>query len=303
VRAVRRPPQLRVTFESSRPLGSYYNDLRRIALDHGDPAAARLAVTRMTSDRVNTNPVSVAQLGLGAWQLRELDSAWLEVMREAASWTLAAQDEGGRLQYLFPIGHTYALEPPWPSAMAQGQAVSLLLRASLAFAEPAFAEGAARAAASLTDPDSSLVAVTESGPVLQEYPTDPPAHVLNGWIFALLGLHDLAAGDVELPGDDRARAAESFAAGCQALARRLPLYRTWPNWSRYDLFPHPLVHVASPFYHRLHIELLGAISQLSPSSSITETISVWEDGSRSDLATAAAVARKVAFRAVRPRSL
>ena len=35
-------------------------------------------------------------------------------------------------------------------------------------------------------------------------------------------------------------------------------YWTGNGWSRYDLYPHPLTNVASPFYHRLHIEQLRA---------------------------------------------
>ena len=297
----RRAPQLRVAVPAGRPLDAYYNDLSSIVLDHGGPNEARRALERMTRDRRSANPVSIVQLGLGGWQVREADPAWLELVREVADWVVSNLDERGFLPYLFPIAHTYDLEPPWASAMAQGQATSLLLRACEAVGKPSYAAAAAHAAWSLTDSSSQLVAVTEHGAVLQEYPTDPPADVLNGWIFALFGLHDLAAAGTSLEPDVRRRADDCFRLGCQTLVRRLPLYRTWPRWSRYDLFPHPLTHVASPFYHRLHIELLATMSDLAPNPVFSETTALWERGARSTLATAASVGRKVAFRAVRPR--
>ena len=117
-------------------------------------------------------------------------------------------DERGLLAYRFPMPHTFALEPPWHSALAQGEAVSFLLRAAQVLERPELVELAERAAESLLDPGSALVATTSEGPVLQEYPTDPPAHVLNGWLFALWGLYDLA----HHPGAESATAARAAAA-------------------------------------------------------------------------------------------
>jgi hypothetical protein len=141
------------------------------------------------------------------------------------------------------------------------------------------------------------VVETDEGPVLQEYPTHPPAHVLNGWIFALWGLYDVAIAGGELSEG----AHDAFSRGVDTLAARLPLYNTGWNWSRYDLFPHPLVHVTSPFYHRLHVEQLHALHALVPRQVFRETAERWESGARRPLARAHAVARKVAFRLVRPR--
>jgi len=141
-----------------------------------------------------------------------------------------------------------------------------------------------------------LVAMTAEGAVLQEYPSDPPAHVLNGWIWALWGLYDLGA-----YGEGDAHASAAFERGVDTLVARLPLYETGKGWSRYDLFPHPLTNVASPFYHRLHIEQLRALAQLAPRRELNEFADRWEAGLDSSLARATAVARKVGFRLVRPR--
>ena len=126
----------------------------------------------------------------------------------------------------------------------------------------------------LLSPASPLVVETEEGPVLQEYPTDPPTHVLNGWINALWGLYDIANAGGKLADDAR----DAYQRGLEALAARLPLYNTGWNWSRYDLFPHAIVHVTSPFYHRLHVEQLRAMHDLDPRPMFAETADRWESG-------------------------
>lgn len=275
----------------------YYNDLTAIARTHGTPTAAAVALRGLVADRLRTNPVSVAQLGLGAWQLEDGNGAWLDVAREAAAWLAGALDERGRVPYLFPMTHTYAIQAPWLSAMAQGEAASLLARIATCDRDDALRAAAVAAVTPLLDSETGLTAPTADGTVLQEYPTSPPAHVLNGWVFALWGLHDvgLVAGG-ELGAD------EAFERGAETLARRLPLYETPRCWSRYDLYPHRLTHVASPFYHRLHVSLLRATHALRPDlEALRLTADRWEESSHSVIAVSLAVGRKAAFRAVVPR--
>jgi hypothetical protein len=293
-----RTPQLRATFVAGDPQAGYYNDLRPFALGLArDPQEATEALVRLSADRTRANPVTIAQLGLAAWQQIETAAAWRDVVARASEWLASAMDEDGGIRYLFPMAHTYSVEAPWLSAMAQGEAASLLVRAAHTLADPALEAAAIRAGRALVDPGMGLIAETPEGPVLQEYPTQSPSHVLNGWIFGLWGLYDLAASSAQ--GDERFAAA--FDAGIDALAARLELYRARPHWSRYDLFPHPIKHVASPFYHRLHIEQLLATDALAPRASIRQTAADWERGARSMTASGLALTRKVAFRLLRPR--
>jgi hypothetical protein len=203
-------------------------------------------------------------------------------------------DERGLLLCRFPMPHTFALPAPWPSSLAQGEAASLLVRAARLLARPELEELAVRVAEPLVRADSELVASTPDGPVLQEYPTSPPAHVLNGWITSLWGLHDAASVGFAAAGD-------AFDAGVRAVAARLHLYETPIGWSRYDLFPHPLTNVASPFYHRLHVGHLRTLDAIAPHPELVEAADRWERTLRSPFHRSFAVARKVAFRFVRPR--
>ncbi len=301
-----REPQGLASFRPGDTQAGFYNDLRGVALGHGSPARALDALAGMTARRRLANPVSVAQLGLGAWQLRGVDGRWLDVVAATSGWLVSEMDDDGLVPYLFAVPHTYRLNPPWHSAMAQGEAASLLVRAAHVLDRPDLGAAAMRAVVSLVDERFGLVAATPEGPVLQEYPTAPPAHVLNGWISALWGLYDVAhaspAGEWAEDGGAAVRAARSFDQGAEALALRLHLYDAGLGWSRYDLFPHRIAHVASPFYHRLHVAQLHAMSKLRPDlPALSAKAARWDLGSRNRVGIAVALARKVMFRTLKPR--
>jgi len=289
-----RPPQLMAPFESGDPQSGYYNDLRGKGLEHGGTVGALAAAEELTRSRELANAVTVAQLGLGAWQLARDDEEWLRVVRHAAGWVSSELDEHGRIAYLFPMPHTYRLDPPWYSAIAQGEAASLLVRAARSLDEPSLLDDARRAVEALLDPALGLIRETTAGPILQEYPTTPPSDVLNGWIFALWGLYDVAAAT----GDERVRAA--FGQGTRTLAHTLPAYDIGFGWSRYDLVPRRIPNIASPFYHRLHIEQLRALARLAPEHAVfEETAERWLAALRRPHARAHALTLKVLYRAGR----
>lgn len=277
----------------------YHVDLRENALRAGATPEARLELlARLTSDATRANPVSIIQLGLGAVQLR--DPAQLPLVAAVVAWIERTVDEQGRLAYRFPMPHTFALDPPWYSSLAQGEAVSLLVRAAPTLDRRDLFELAERIAEPLLAPDSPLVASTPEGPVLQEYPTDPPSHVLNGWLFSLWGLYDLARA-VRPSTPAAAAAADAYAAGASALGSRIHRYRTALHWSLYDLYPHPLPNVASPFYHRLHVEQLLRQQELLPDARLAVVAAEWARAAHAPAPGAVALVRKAAFRVRRPR--
>jgi heparosan-N-sulfate-glucuronate 5-epimerase len=292
-------------FVAGDPESGYYNDLR-VELGTDDATEAQRRLRALVTNRERANHVTVAQLALGAWQMRaegEGDAdTWLQVFAEAAAWLAEELEEEGGLPYLFPMPHTYTINPPWYSAMAQGQAASVFVRAVLALGDDSYIEAAERAILPLMAEDSTVVAHTPEGPVLQEYPTQPPSHVLNGWMFALWGLYDVTQlrerAERTLP-----QASRAFRDGTTALVRRVGLYDAGFGWSRYDLYPHRLVHVASPFYHRLHVALLNATADLTNEAALREKAAEWDAAAGSAPRKITAVARKAAFRLVYPRRL
>lgn len=275
------------------PAHAYHFDLRSKVAGSSEGSSALAELTR---DPVRANPVSIVQLGLGA--LQHGDRRLLPLVGGVVDWVLARADSAGLLAYRFPMPHTYPLDAPWASSLAQAEAASLLVRASEALGRRDLLAAAGRIAAPLLDPASGLVASTREGPVLQEYPTDPPAHVLNGWIASLFGLYDVSRAGA----GDAGAAEDAFAAGAAAVAARIGMYRTAPGWSLYDLYPHPVANVASRFYHRLHVGHLRALDAIAPDPRLAAAAGEWERALSSVAASGAATARKVAFRIVRPRS-
>jgi hypothetical protein len=128
-----------------------------------------------------------------------------------------------------------------------------------------------------------------------EYPTDPPSFVLNGAIFALWGLRDVALA----LGDERA--GEEFEAGVDALAASIDRWDTG-SWSRYDLYPHRVANVASRAYHELHLAQLEAMQELAPRPQLAAAAERFARYAASPVRQAEALARKALFRVAEPRS-
>lgn len=293
-----RTPQLATPFVPGRPEEGYYNDLRPHLAAYV-PELGRLdeALAALTRDDDRANPITIVQVGLGAWQASTEDERWLDCADAVATWLERRVESGdGAVEYRFPLRGTYRIDPPWFSAMAQGEAASFLIRAGLSLGRPELFEVAAAAVRPLVDGRHGLVIDTIDGPVLEEYPTASPSHVLNGWIFALWGLYDAAQEPVSAIG-----ALELFEESLAALAPRLPAYEFVGGWSRYDLYPHPLPNVASPFYHALHVAQLEAMSRLHPDPRFDQTAERWRRAAAAPWVRVPAVAAKVAFRLVRPR--
>lgn len=243
--------------------------------------------------------VSVAQWGLGCHE-RWLDGEgdhWLAAAVAAGDELTAAQDDRGGWVHAFRYPHSLPLGPPWYSAMAQGEGASLLVRLYDATGHERWAE-AARAA---LDPmrrataDGGTQAQLGGGPWPEEYPTRPGSFVLNGGLFAMWGVRDVAVGL------DDATAAAEFEDYAQTLGREIGRWDTG-RWSRYDLFPHPAPNVASSFYHALHVEQLRAATILRPDPRVDAVRERFEAYAASAGHRRVAFAQKSLFRLVVPRN-
>jgi len=215
-------------------------------------------------------PITIAQWGLYRLQhyARSREERALHEALSAADWLVANAEpwEGGGLAWVhdWPL-EFYGTPAPWVSAMAQGEAISLLLRAHLTTGRDEYLKVASGALQTFVSgsvcsryPDGSLS--------LEEYPADPPAHVLNGAVFASLGLFDYA---VYLHDGEALRLWEL---AVQGLRRNLHLYDTG-FWTRYDLFP---VHrLASPAYHEIHIRQMGLLYELTSDRAFVERQRKW----------------------------
>jgi len=181
-----------------------------------------------------------------------------------ASYLRDSQDANGGWRYPIPVAR-YRVAPGWYSAMAQGLAISVLLRAYDATGQSSYLDAAGAAATLMLMPlgAGGCADYDETGrPFLEECPSDPPCRILNGAVFAVIGLreHEARTGGH----------GHSAAAGLR-LAAQLDRYDLG-YWSRYDQrFAVP----ASLAYHYLHISLLEVAARLFADDAFSRAAAVW----------------------------
>jgi heparosan-N-sulfate-glucuronate 5-epimerase len=216
-------------------------------------------------------PASLAQLALGWWE-RAIGGetgaagAFDTVVRRIHA-TAVSQD--GRLLWPYDVDvPKYGITGRWFSAMAQGQMASVLVRAAIR-GDSAAEEAARAAVVDLIHGEGPLRRMAPEGPVLQEAPSSPPSDILNGWLYALWGLHDVAVGLGDLD------AARAWHLGVEAVRARVELYDTG-SWSLYSLAPGRFQDVAHPFYHRLHVTQLRATARTVDAADLDRVAARWE---------------------------
>ena len=247
--------------------------------------------------------VDVAQWGLGALErsLAGEGEAWLDAATAVAHHFVRTQEadgpQAGGWVHRFRYPHSLPLPAGWLSAMAQGEAASLLARLHGLTGEERFLEAAAAAMRPMRIATAAggVQSLLGGAPFPEEYPTDPPSFVLNGAMFALWGIRDAgtALGDASLLAD--------FEAGVDTLAANIHRWDVG-YWSRYDLFPHPVLNPASSFYHALHVTQLEAMSLLAPRPELAAARDRFKTYAASPPSARRAFARKALFRLAVPRN-
>jgi hypothetical protein len=185
-----------------------------------------------------------------------------------------------------------ALKAPWYSGLAQGQAISLLVRAHAEMKKPEYLEAAQRAFASfLASTSAGGVCFTDAKGDLwfEEYIVSPPTHILNGFIWAVWGVHDYYLATR----DERARLL--FQAAVKTLLSNLSSYDLG-FWSLYEKSGTRMKMVASPFYHQLHIVQLCVMHALTGEQRFAEVARRWQSYGRSRLKRTWALCYKGAFK-------
>lgn len=237
-------------------------------------------------------PTRVAAYGLARFNryLERGNAADREAFLRVANWFMRPKDALWR--YTFDRGR---LRAPWISAMAQGQGVSVLVRAWRTTGEARYLEQARRATAPFHAPLAAgglRSSIEGRCAFWEEYPEDPPAHVLNGFLFALIGILELAP-----YANDAPRLAQAMGS---ALERCVDFWDLG-YWSTYDLAHriHGRVNPATITYHRLHIAQLNYLGRRLGSSKLLATAARWEGYARDPRARLRAMWEKVWLRAHR----
>jgi len=151
----------------------------------------------------------------------------------------------------------YKITPPWASAMAQGEVISLYLRMYQLLGDESLLATAVKAYRFMQCDDipGAVRRFDEQGNLwLEEYPSDPPSFVLNGFIYALFGIIDI----YRITGMPEAKA--DIDRCLSTLKNRLHDFDAG-YWSYYDLQKRELVRYY--YQQNVHVPQLEILYQLT----------------------------------------
>ena len=238
-------------FISENKVDGYYNDLRdkvRYTTNLDRKGIPFNIATDGKEKRKVYFPIAIFQYGLGAYDLylETQEKIYLDIVIRIADWAVENQEDNGAWNAFGVLGYANQY-----SAMAQGEAASLLARAYVKTNNIEYIDRGRRA----IDFMHNSVAIggtadsTAQGIRLFEYPEK--ACVLNGWIFSAFGIFDIW----KVTKDKKYELA--WKQSVLEIKSNLNKFDA-KYWSYYSLDG----KYASRFYHDLHIELLSALKKL-----------------------------------------
>jgi heparosan-N-sulfate-glucuronate 5-epimerase len=225
------------------------------------------------------HPIDIFQYGLqrhADWARTGDEHARTDFLAQA-NWAANAQTKRGDVAgvYIFPYAwRRYACDAGFCSAMAQGEAISLLLRAYQESGDERYRERAISAASSYlhTIEEGGVMWRGPDGAVIfEEAAALPASHILNGWIYALWGLFEL-----HLVVDDPAYK-KIYEQSLATLRTYLPYY-SGRDWSYYSLLACPggFRKYATLKYHCFHIAQLSVLTSMTGDSYYTSIATRWQ---------------------------
>jgi heparosan-N-sulfate-glucuronate 5-epimerase len=287
-------PNLRVD-----DIGEYYQPFEAKAnyLGHHDATGVPMLDYRGVLG-LQYNPIAIAQYGLGNYNLwvRTADPERRRKFLLIADWMAGNLERNHANLWLwmhnFDWEYRETLQKPWYSGLAQGQGISLLVRAHRETGDSRYLEAAHRAFAAFKVgmSDGGVTYVDQRGDTwFEEYIVWPPTHILNGFIWASWGVYDYA-----LATKDTA-ARDLFDRAVRTLSSALSSFDTG-FWSLYEHSGTMLPMLASKFYHQLHIAQLRVMFRLTGNPLFVRFADQWESYRGSSLNRTRALVGKAVFK-------
>jgi len=236
----------------------YFYDTSRKATDYkGKFSSDGLYLFYGYDGKYHLHALELAQYALACWQAwrKTGENIWTEKALLHCNWLVSNQEKDGSWRIEHKNPKYKDLPSPWPSALAQGFAISALIRAFYYTNEISYLEVAKKACEFLeidvkkNGVKREFIINDINGFIYEEYPRKNLSGVLNGYITSLLSIYELSNIDNSYK--------DIFSKNLENLYRILPLYDTG-FWSYYSLDG----NIASGFYHRLVTIQLNVLSQI-----------------------------------------
>ena len=251
----------------------YYVFSERLFRDSMELDASGIPVHRSRTF-VAYNPAYIAWYALMQLErsLRHDHAAGREVFLKQVQWLrdhAVRRDDGN---VVWPLTFDWCegqcrLRAPWISAMVQGLVISALVRAHRIVRDDDLL-GLCRGAIGVFEKNvqDGGVRTIEAGHALyEEYPGFPLPRVLDGYLFSLLGLHDLAT-ETRDP-----KAQDLLNDGISGLRHALPFWDYRGRWSWYGAHG----YLCPPQYNRLNSALLAALARITGDVVLARYATAW----------------------------
>lgn len=244
------------------------------------------------------NPIAIAQWGLGNYNI------WYRVNSEihysnfikSADWlveNLEKNKDGYSVwMHHFDFEYRDLLKAPWYSGLAQGQGISVLVRAYKETGNDKYRNAADKAfkVFNISIVNGGVNNIDEKGNNwIEEYIVSPPTHILNGFIWGMWGVYDYG---LQFKNSD---ALYLFKKYTNTLIKELGSYDNG-YWSLYEHSGTRLRMIASLFYHKLHIVQLRVMYHLTEEEYFQNIANRWDGYLKKPLNKYRAVIQKIIFK-------
>jgi len=247
---------------------------------------------------IQYNPIAIAQWGLGNYNIWHDTKSKIHYDKfiNCANWfveNLEINEFGNKVwMHHFDFEYRDTLKAPWYSGLAQGQGISVLIRALKETNDSRYKQAADEAIKVFdisTDSGGVNYIDTNGNQWIEEYIVHPPTHILNGFIWGLWGLYDYG---IYLKDKKVLSQFENY---IKTLEKNLDTYDTG-FWSLYEHSGTWLGMIASTFYHKLHIVQLKVLFELTKNENFSRTATKWESYLESSFNKKRALFQKVIFK-------
>ena len=243
----------------------YYNDLTE-KVTRDDPKILIPKYHVDTGEEIYFS-IGIFQYGLAAYDLflTTNDEIYRNKLIACANWAVENQQDDGSWD-------TFTFEnPEHPySSMAQGEGISMLIRAHVITKDEKYIAAVHKAKDFMLKPIEDGGTTNYQGKDVYLYECTHDPLILNGWIFSLWGLYDYSK---YIP-DSAVQMV--LQATLTSLKKKLPEF-DMKYWSKYE----DGKRICSPFYHKLHIAQLTVMHDLFGDGIYKEYADRWEKYQRS----------------------